>query len=72
MKTDLEIINENLALIPKDISTNKKVELGKKKLKFMKENAGLFSTGQYIFTLNSVKRELKEYKDILISEGKDE
>ncbi len=61
-QTNLEIINENLLLITSDYPMIK-IEEAKKKLKFVKENAGLFpSTGSYIITLDSVKTELKVYE----------
>ena len=63
-KTDLEIINENLPLIPKNIPVEEKIKMAEKKIEFIDNNAGLFRTSsQYIMTLDSVKRELKEYKD---------
>ncbi len=61
-KSNLEIINENLPLITSQYPLEQ-VEQAKKKLKFVKENAGLFpSTGSYIMTLDSVKRELEKYE----------
>lgn len=61
-QTNLQIINENLPLITSKYPMEQ-VEQAKKKLKFIKENAGLFpSTGAYIITLDSVKRELEQYE----------
>lgn len=61
-KTNLEIINENLPLITSSF-TAIKIEEAKEKLKFVEENAGLFpSTGSYIITLDSVKKELETYE----------
>jgi len=62
-KTNQEIINENLPLITSEYPLEK-VEEAKKKLKFIKENAGLFSsTGSYIMTLDGVKKELEVYEE---------
>lgn len=62
MKSNLQIIFENLPLITSDYPMIK-IEEAEKKLKFVEENAGLFpSTGSYIMTLSSVKGELEEYR----------
>lgn len=67
-KTNLEVINENLPLIPKDTPTDEKIKLVKKKKKFVDDNAGLFQTAsQYIMTCQSVQMELKS----LIGCGRD-
>ena len=59
MKNRLEIINENLPLIPKDISIDEQIKMAEKKLRFMKLRPELFiSTGEYIMTLLSVKKEI--------------
>ena len=63
-KTNLEIIKENLPLIPQDISNSLKIEIAERKLDFVDKNPGLFnSTGSYIMTRESIKRELKRYND---------
>ncbi len=60
----LEEINKGLPLIPKDIPMEKQIAMAEKKVKFMDENSSLFiSTGEYMMTLASVQRELKEMKD---------
>ena len=61
-KTNLEIINENLPLIPKDITHSLKIEIAERKLDFVDKNPGLFpSTASYIMTRESIKNELKEF-----------
>ncbi len=60
-KTNLQIIDENLPLIDLELPVEKQIEQAKKKIKFVKDNAGLFySTGSYVMTLHSTQEELKK------------
>ncbi len=63
MKNRLQIINENLPLIPKDIPIKEQIKMAENKLKFMNDSSSLFiSTGEYMMTLASVERELGELR----------
>lgn len=58
-KSNLQKINENLPLIDLELTMEKQIEQAKKKVRFVEENPGLFnSTGSYVMTLHSTKREL--------------